>query len=426
MKNSPRTKLALLAAWLLAVLLNGAWALHHPGSSPDSTRYEQIGLNLARGHGYSASPAPPYQPDLLRAPLYPALLAAVFRIFGHDLTAVRVVQALLLSLLVPLGWMIARHVFDRRVALTTAWLVALYPFYWQYSGNILSDGPAAVVTALAVLALSWSLKRPALAALVAGLAGGLMCLIKPVMLLFPMAAAVIYALASLPADRPRRWARAALYALGFAAIVLPWTMRNAAVAGRFVPVTAGKGIIIYQMARFAETGYGFPEYHQKIETSDPRLLRGRAAPDPAVTLQLDADLTRDAVAIIRTHPAGYLRAIIRNPLLVWLNLWTFTDGRLVLSPAGLLISSGTLLAALAGIIIARRQWRRALPLLGLIAYLSLAHAPLWTEPRQSIPGRLLLLIFAAVALVALYGRVIAGLRAPSGNQPVDLPKVGCA
>lgn len=425
MNTSPRTNLALLAAWLLAVLLNTAWALYRPGSSPDSARYEQIGLNLARGHGYSASPAPPYQPDLLRAPLYPALLAATFRIFGHDLTAARVVQALLLSLLVPLGWMIARQVFDHRIALATAWLVALYPSYWQYSGNILSDGPAAVVTAFAVLALLWSLKRPQLApTLLAGLAGGLMCLIKPVMLLFPLAAAIIYALTPLPAGRPRNWARAALYTMGFLAIVAPWTIRNAAVTGKLIPMTAGKGIIIYQMARFSVSGYGFPEYHQKIETSDPRLLVARAAPDPAVTFQLDADLTRDAVALVRAHPAAYLRAIARNPLLVWLNLWTFADGRLVLSRASLLISSATLLAALAGVILSRRQWRQALPLLGMIAYISLAHAPLWTEPRQSIPGRLFLLIFAAAAMVAAYRRAAGGWH--SGSAASKMPKAGCA
>lgn len=425
MNTSPRTNLALLAAWLLAVLLNTAWALYRPGSSPDSARYEQIGLNLARGHGYSASPAPPYQPDLLRAPLYPALLAATFRIFGHDLTAARVAQALLLSLLVPLGWMIARQVFDHRIALTTAWLVALYPSYWQYSGNILSDGPAAVVTAFAVLALLWSLKRPQPAvALVAGLAGGLMCLIKPVMLLFPLAAAIIYALTPLPEDRPRRWARAALYALGFAAIILPWTARNATVTGRFVPITAGKGLMLYQIARYAETGLSIADYHARIQTSDPRIGLIQSVPDPSVTLQLDASLTPDAVAIIRAHPGAYLRAVAPNPLLVWLNLWTFADGRLVLSRAGLLISSCTLLAALAGIILSRRQWRQALPLLGMIAYISLAHAPLWTEPRQSIPGRLFLLIFAAAALVAVYRRAAGDRHSAAGAS--GMPKVGCA
>jgi 4-amino-4-deoxy-L-arabinose transferase-like glycosyltransferase len=419
MKTTSRTQLVLVAAWLLALALNLTFAVMRPGGSPDTERYDRIGWNLAQSNGYSASAQPPYQPDLLRAPLYPGFLALVFRCCGHSLTAARVAQALLLSLLVPLGWLIGRECFDHRVGMATAWLAALYPYYWLYSGNILSDGPAAVVVAVAAVALIRSLHDQRLAwALLAGLAGGLMCLIKPVLLLFPVAALAAYVVAARP-PRGSAMGRWGVYVLAFCLTILPWTIRNYMVSGAFVPVTAGKGLLVYQAARYAESGFSMAEYHANIQAQDPRIQLAQTTDDPVLSLELDRDLTREAMAIIRSRPATYLGSIAANPVLVWLNRWRFAHDHLVLSREHLIISSGYLLSALLGFVLRRDRWRRAIVPVAFIVYISLVHAPLWTEPRQSLPGRLFLLMFSGACIVALAGYIGRRLRNRLRSAPLQ-------
>ena len=412
--TASRARAVVLAAWLVAVLLNGAVAYLRPGSSPDSSRYQQIAFNLAAGHGYSSSLAAPYLPDLFRAPAYPAFLALLIRCAGPNWLLIRLAQAIMLSLLVPLGWFITARCFDRATGVVCAVLAALYPFYWLYAGQLLSDGLASVLTGLAAAALLISLTRRAWPwALLAGAMCGLTCLVKPAMLLFPLAAAGVYlwhsrALATwLP--------RAALYLLGTMIVVAPWTVRNYVVTGRIVPVTAGKGVMLYQMARYISADLTMREYHEQVQRSDPRILAIAADDDPAVTLRLDRELTAAGLALIRSHRAAYLRTIAATPVLIWLNPYTFADGTLIVSRAHLLLSLAYFIAALGGAIAARRQLVRAAVPLAVIVYLSLVHVPIWSEPRQSLPGRLCLLVFVSWCAVSVLRRLRRG--AERGMSP---------
>ncbi|MGH8612129.1 MAG: hypothetical protein ACREYF_08825, partial [Gammaproteobacteria bacterium] len=59
--------------------------------------YSDIAANLTRGHGFVAEPGG--EPILWRAPLYPAFLAVIYRLFGvHNETAVFIVQTALDSI----------------------------------------------------------------------------------------------------------------------------------------------------------------------------------------------------------------------------------------------------------------------------------------------------------------------------------------
>src|SRR6267142_6360355 len=65
-----------------------------PNDAPqDGLVYDQIARNLAERHVYSQESQPPYTPSLRRMPGYPLFLAGVYSLFGHNKTAVRIVQA---------------------------------------------------------------------------------------------------------------------------------------------------------------------------------------------------------------------------------------------------------------------------------------------------------------------------------------------
>lgn len=90
-----------------------------------------IGRSLAEGEGFSSPFGEPTGPTAWEPPLYPYLIAGVFKIFGiYSLTSAVVLLAInsIFSALtcIPIFW-IARRCFNERVALWTCWLWALLP-----------------------------------------------------------------------------------------------------------------------------------------------------------------------------------------------------------------------------------------------------------------------------------------------------------
>ncbi|MBI3483598.1 MAG: glycosyltransferase family 39 protein [Acidobacteria bacterium] len=92
----------------------------------------KIARSIATGHGFSSPYPEPTGPTALVAPVYPYLLAGVFKLFGTYSTASAIVILTLNDLFsaltcVPL-FLIARKVFGLRVALWAGWTWALFPY----------------------------------------------------------------------------------------------------------------------------------------------------------------------------------------------------------------------------------------------------------------------------------------------------------
>jgi len=101
----------------------------------------RIARALVTGHGYADPFANAYLshtgPTAWLPPLYPLLIAAVFRIFGvytHTSAWVLLTINSAFSAATAVAvWQIANRCFNRRVALWSAWLWALYPAAMQYA-----------------------------------------------------------------------------------------------------------------------------------------------------------------------------------------------------------------------------------------------------------------------------------------------------
>jgi 4-amino-4-deoxy-L-arabinose transferase-like glycosyltransferase len=95
-----------------------------------------IAASLATGHGFSSPFGVPSGPTTWIAPLYPAMLAGFFKIFGlfSDASAIAILifNSLCSALTVPILYRIAQRVFDDRSAEIASWIWAVVPFfsYW--------------------------------------------------------------------------------------------------------------------------------------------------------------------------------------------------------------------------------------------------------------------------------------------------------
>jgi 4-amino-4-deoxy-L-arabinose transferase-like glycosyltransferase len=238
-------------------------ALRFPNDDDDDGRfYSQIARNLLDHRGYSGEEEEPYVPTYVRVPGYPLFLAGVYAVFGLDNNrAVRVIQAALdtatswlIALLAyawsPAEWQVRRR---RRAMLIALALAAACPFTAVYVTTILTETWAILLTAAFSLAATLALKtarrgKALLWWLAAGLLGGAVTMFRPDCALFVGGVGVMLAstaLARAGIQQPRKGAGHALgktflncaaLSIAFAAVLAPWTIRNARLFGVFQPV----------------------------------------------------------------------------------------------------------------------------------------------------------------------------------------------
>jgi 4-amino-4-deoxy-L-arabinose transferase-like glycosyltransferase len=127
---------------LTTVLLIGAlvrlllivWFHGQPVYIADAKEYNAIALNLFEHGEFAVTPG---QPTSIRPPLYPALLAGIYRVMGaENHTAVRVVQAVLSLLTTVIVYQLARAMYGAPVATWAAAGVCFYPSL-VFTGNLL-------------------------------------------------------------------------------------------------------------------------------------------------------------------------------------------------------------------------------------------------------------------------------------------------
>ena len=233
----------------LVYVFASADALHVTVPLLDSAYYDRMARDIVAGVARD-------QPFFM-GPLYPYLLAVVYRVSDHSVFLVRILQALGGAAVVALTHVLGRRLFRPSVGLLAAVLLMLYGPATFYEGQLLMMwlGTLLNVAALVVLirtADGRSLRMP----VIAGVLLGLSALARANVLAFvPVAAAWLFFSVGGP-HRVRR-------VLGFAAAVVvsvaPATLHNLVVDGDFVLITSNGGVNFYIGNSAEATGiYGPP------------------------------------------------------------------------------------------------------------------------------------------------------------------------
>ena len=199
----------------------------------------RIGAAIATGQGF----ADPFQghtgPTAWEPPLYPYLIAGVFKIAGVYTPAAALVLLSLNSLVsaltcVPL-FLIARKCFSERVAVGTAWLWALLPsvMYWCTRWVWETSLAALLLGAIFWLTLQLEEADGAKPWIGFGLLWGIAALTNTSLLSF-LPAAGIWAWYRRSKHRKASLAGVALASAFFIATIAPWLVRNYETFGRFI------------------------------------------------------------------------------------------------------------------------------------------------------------------------------------------------
>ncbi|MEX1141796.1 MAG: glycosyltransferase family 39 protein [Thermoleophilaceae bacterium] len=260
--------LILRLAWVLAVDREGL-------PFNDTLFYHEAASALAGGDGYSWLG----EPTSRWPPVFPALLAVVYRVFGADPQAGELLNATVGAAAVPLVYLCGLRLLGRREAVVAAAGMAVLPGQ-VFMADVLLAETLYTTLLVGVLALClWLPRERWWAAVAVGLAIGVAAETRGeglVLLVLPLAA----------------WWRpplrqVALVLAGVAIVVGAWTARNAIEMDAFVPVStngsqtlwAGHNPDAHGGPTYPESGAdpGEPGYSpRRHELEDSRRLRREA------------------------------------------------------------------------------------------------------------------------------------------------------
>ncbi|HWC85323.1 MAG TPA: glycosyltransferase family 39 protein [Solirubrobacteraceae bacterium] len=350
-------------------------------------------------------------------PAYPYFLAAVALFDGHrrggpsSVRPARVAQAVLGTVTVGLAGLVALELFGGVVALAALVLAAAYAPWIVLGGTLMAES---LLVAFELGALWAALRarragaRPWGWVVLAGLLAGLATLTheNAAVLLVPLALA-------LWTGRPR-WSRPALLApLAFLATVLlvlaPWTIRNAVVMHRFIPVADEAGFTLAgTYNRLAAADKRIP-YHWHFHSTVTR-VQARRLTEPGLGARLQAA----ALRYIAHHPVAPLAVLYHNTLRLldlegsypWRASYSNIGAGRGLARVGVawfwLMAALALLGAATG---AARRAPRWLWLGPLLLYLSVVFVNAET-PRFRAPIDSFVLLLASLAVARLLAGVL--------------------
>lgn len=359
----------------------------------------RVARSIVTGHGFSSPYPEPSGPTALMPPVYAYLLAGVFKLFGvYTKTSALAILTLnnLFSALTCLPiFLIARRAFGLRVAAWAGWSWAFFPYAMFLSNRwIWETMLTMLLLSLLVLMTLYLERSPSLLAWVGyGLLWGLAALSNPATLsTLPFLGAWIWL---------RHWRRgknctvdAAIAALCFFMVVIPWIWHSSRNYGRFVAFRNNFGLEFL----VGNTGNGSsPAWVNDLPDENPvEMAKVQLMGEPAYL----AEKQQEAKNWFAHHSLRCMGLTLRRIVYNWTGFWNL---QLLWPPdAGglphILTYSLISFLAFSGIIFAIRNHRDlAIPLVILLICFPVVYYITHLDERFRHP------IDPAVVILAVYG-----------------------
>jgi len=434
-----KTHAILLVILLLAVAVRVLVAVYlgdvvdAPPLLTDQRSYHALGERLVAGQGFSFDRGwyPFTAADTPTAHwsfLYSLFVASIYGIFGVHPVSVRILQAILGGMLLPLTvYVFSRRLFQapsfrqhnvdvEALALLAAGIAAFYPYFILYSATLMTE-------TLYIIALLWTLylamrlaERPSLKhGLLFGISLGTATLLRQSILPWIMILMIWLGWVALRSGVFRRMIGAlAVSGLLLALMIAPFTIRNYRVYGEFLLLNSNAGYAMYS-AQHPMHGTDFQEF--------------TAAPVPTELTglneaQMDRDLMRRGIGFVLADPGRYLQLSLSR-LVDFFEFWPSANTTLLnnigrVGSFGLMLPFmilGIVTAVVWGAPKAVGGWLRfsttplAMLLLFVVVY-TVQHIFTWAMPRYRLPIDAVVLPFAALGL----SNVLHWIRLRVGKQ----------
>lgn len=339
--------------WLLPIIILAAFAIRlvvvcftYRGLPDADKYYEQFGWEmgwiaraLASGHGFSSPYYPISGPTAIESPLYPFLLAGVFKLFGiYTLTSgfiILTINSLLSALTCIPVYLSAKYSLGARGARVAAWVWAFYPFAIYFSAGRVWEYALTGLLFTTCFCIAQRLHHASnlFAWLGWGALCGLTALSNP-SILSSIPFLLLLALYKVRKAGGRWLLNGALTSVALFAVLTPWTVRNYRVLGVLCPIRDNIWLEFYA------DDFG----RAPMDTSSPPSADGRPYPatDPVemrkyLAMGETAYLAeKQALSLddFHNHPqyAFLVTKTLRRIVYYWTGYWSFSAEELQAQP----------------------------------------------------------------------------------------------
>jgi 4-amino-4-deoxy-L-arabinose transferase-like glycosyltransferase len=430
-----RQGLILLTLFALALRVSAVVVLCRPMDRPQTYEHGEIARNLLAGRGFTVTYLGVEGPTSQQAPWTPFLLAGAYAIAGVDTPqAIWIVQALQClvgaGLALAVAWLAWSLVPDRPVVGWIAGLgAAVYPTHIYMATHVqVVPWAAFVLTLMLAVVVSPRAKGDWRWGIAAGLLGGWLLLIEPILALALPIAAVALGTPTLLQNYRRGLLAMTAMTLTTLAVVSPWLIRNYRVHGELVFIKSTFGYAFWQGNHPQSWGTDkIPKLEaEQIRAAHDGTLAGR---NEALwqarheTLYIDDVLLKpqgyarfqglseparsrllgdEAWGFIFADPFRYLRLCVQR---VRFFLWRDVTNPKAADPLYRLSSAGWFILAIVGLVVGRQYWRGWWPTWSVFLVVMTFHALTIVSARFRIPLEPLTFVWCATAVGMLGERV---------------------
>jgi 4-amino-4-deoxy-L-arabinose transferase-like glycosyltransferase len=386
----------------------------------DAVEYDHLGWSLAQGHGFVY---PDGNPTTFRFPGYPYLLGLIYLVFGHHHLAVLLIQAFL-GVFAPLFiYLTAKELFPERISRVAGLIAAGYPIFIWYLGWIMSENLFFFLLCLLIYLTVSLKKRPTWGRLVwLGVIIGILSLTRGVGLPF-IGLIPVYIFFYFKGNFGERVIRAAAVGLIAASLLVPWTIRNRVVFGRWMLPSSEAGAVMWMGLNrvdltkmyIVEPAFDYLKrdggnatsegFYKALSDTNSFGLRAinrlfemyyPKEPLPATELEAMDRLSAKCRVMLTAHPGVWAAKSFAQIF----RFWHVLDER-----GRYLYGYGFILPFfLVGAWMTRRRFWELLPLYGFLLVMYALGIPFDTAGRYRMPFEGVLIIIAAVALERFLSR----------------------
>jgi 4-amino-4-deoxy-L-arabinose transferase-like glycosyltransferase len=359
----------------------------------------RIARSIASGQGFSSPFVSGTGPTAWLAPIYPYLLAGVFKVFGVYTSASAIAILSLNSIfsaltILPL-YFIARRTFGPRAALWSGWLAAMFPYAWYWAIKWAWETSLATLLLSCVFLLcmciagigwiekdKWEVTPGARWNdwLLFGLLWGLIALVNPSLLLWLPFCGLWLLVIQLRIGQGSRamWQAVAAGAV-FVVVLSPWVARNYFVFQRFIPLRSNFGAEL-RMGN-ADDAVGLWRFWMHPSSNVLELQKYRQMGEIAYVHVKQ----QQALEFIRANPTKFAKLCARRAVYFWYGtprdsgMEILTQGRNI----GFLLSS---ILAFGGLWVMWRRWNPATFLFASLLFAApLIYYVTFPHPRYRAP-----------------------------------------
>lgn len=404
-REERRFKLAAIIIAAIAVIISVLATVYtrSTGLRYDEKYYFTLAESIARGifdDGY-----------IIRPPLYPLFLGAMFKAFGTGFTPALLVQGLIRGGIVLQVSYMGRKYASLKTGLLAGGLLAVYPFLIWVHTRFLNEAVYLPLFLLSFHALERSARTERYSdAFTAGICSGLASLARATSFYLTMLIAVWFAVRRSKSGRlsKRNLINAALLLVALFAAVSPWTVRNAVVHKAFLPIGNEASFNLWFIVSGVDLTEATEQWRSwgtqaERQREGLRRWRGYVAENPGFHFRrmisrlpeiFDPERQRPAKGLALVPRGGSARRhSVMGPLID------------VLLPAVFMILMG---GGLVGMVFLKDDPSRRMLALITFLYFVFLYAPTIMKARYFLPVTCLLSIYAARLISLVFAKIRRG------------------